>query len=366
MAVQTRPSNAWRWTKCSAAPLFAHMAGPRPSSDAADEGTCAAWLADEMVKNGLVRAMDMVGEKCPDNGWEVDLEMAGHIQRYVDMIWAEGGQASSERHVVLSPLVQGTLDNCATYIDGMIRVRDLKYGFRLVEADAEQLVIYAGGLAAELLDQGHPIREIVTEIYQPRGFHADGIHRRQSWTPAQIFERCRWIAQRAEECHKPNPVATAGPWCLECDGAAGCITLHNTAYNLVTHHADTKHREMDGHALGSALGKIREIKAIVEAATKALETEALARHTRGDRIHGWGRKERFGHRKLTKSRAAVKALTGVDPVVEKEMTPAQLEGSGVSSRKVDMVSHKPSIGFKLEKLNPRDLAKEFPQSTQGN
>lgn len=365
MEVQTRPSGAWRWVKCSAAPQFATRSRPQETNDAALEGQCAAWLADEMVKNDMPSARAMVGQKCPENDWPVDLEMAGHIQRYVDMIRADGGQISSERHVTLSALVAGTLDNSATFINGIIKVRDLKYGFRLVEATAEQLVIYAGGLATEMIDQGHPVREIITEIYQPRGFHADGIHRRQSWTPAEIFERCVWIAQRAEECHKPNPCATAGAWCLECDGASGCVALQNTAVNLAIHHADTKHREMDGYELGSALGNIREIKKIIEAAAKALETEALARNKIGEEINGWGRKERFGHRKFNKSRQAIKAMTGIDPVIDKEMSPAQLIGAGAKQRLVDMASHKPSIGFKLEPLNPRDLLKEFPQPTKG-
>ena len=34
MTIETRPSAAYRWTKCSAAPLFASRAGPQPASAA--------------------------------------------------------------------------------------------------------------------------------------------------------------------------------------------------------------------------------------------------------------------------------------------------------------------------------------------
>ena len=47
--IETRPSAAHRWTKCSAAPLFASRAGPQPTSDPAREGTCAAWVAELML-----------------------------------------------------------------------------------------------------------------------------------------------------------------------------------------------------------------------------------------------------------------------------------------------------------------------------
>lgn len=360
--VQTRPSGAWRWTKCSAAPLFASRAGPQPSNDAADEGTCAAWLADDMLKKGVKYARDYVGQKCPENDWPVDLEMAGHVQGYVDMVRAEGGLTSSERHVKLSPLVEGTLDNCATFLDGTIRVRDLKYGFRLIETDAEQLVIYAGSLAAELISQGASVARIVTEIYQPRGFHKDGIHRRQEWSLQEIWDRCNWIIHRAELCHQPNPPATPGPWCLECDGATGCVALHNTVSNMIVEVQSSDHREMTPAELAARLGHLRKVKAVIDAASKALEAEALSRHKTGQSIPNWGMVERFGHKKLTNSREAIRALTGIDPVKEKLMSPAELLAAGATQRQIDMVSIKPSIGFKLEPLDPRDLLKQFPQT----
>ena len=49
MTIETRPSAAHRWTKCSAAPLFASRAGPQPTSDPAREGTCAAWVAELLL-----------------------------------------------------------------------------------------------------------------------------------------------------------------------------------------------------------------------------------------------------------------------------------------------------------------------------
>lgn len=353
--IQTRPSGAHRWTRCSAAPLFAQRAGPQPDSDPAREGTCAAWVADTVCKGDAPDAYSMIGQ-FHANGWEVDTDMAAHVQDYVDMIHAEGGAISTERHVTLSPLVAGTLDNAA--VDGpTLTVRDLKYGYRLVEADTEQLVIYAGGLLKELSG----ITRIVTEIYQPRGFHADGIHRRHVWTVQEIKERCDWIVARAEMCHAPNPVATPGKHCQDCDGAAGCEALFATAASAVAMIESTGHRDKTPTEVSEGLRFVQWAADIVKAAAGAAESEAMARHMAGEHIPGWGLKERKGHSKLTAPREAVKALTGVDPVKEVPMTPTDLKKAGVHERQLKIITTRPTIGHKLVPLDNKDLQRQFKE-----
>ena len=361
--VETRPSGANRWTKCSAAPLFASRSKPQPDSDPARQGTCAAWVAELMLKNQILRATDLVDEHHA-NGWQVDLEMCGHVQGYVEMIRAEGGLISTERHVRLSPLVAGTLDNAASCLNGVLKLRDFKYGFKLIEPDSAQLVIYAGALMDELMSQGVPVREIWTEIYQPRGFHPDGIHRYMKWSPVDLGARCEWIKQRAEECHKPNPVATPGTHCIDCEGATGCATLQMTAVNLLTYVNDTRFSEKTPQELSNQLTFLREAKKIIDAAASATETESLTRFKSGERMPGYYLKERFGHKKLTASRNTVKAMTGIDPVKEVLMSPAELKAAGASDRQLKALSHKPSIGHKLSPLDQDELKREFERKTE--
>ena len=372
--VETRPSGANRWTKCSAAPLFASRSPEQPDNDPAREGTCAAWVAELVLKNQVLRATDLLGE-CHANGWQVDLEMCGHVQGYVDMIRADGGLISTERHVRLSPLVAGTLDNAASFINipaptngpphVVLRVRDFKYGFKLIEPDSPQVVIYAGALMNESIAQGMQVREVWTEIYQPRGFHPDGIHRRKKWDPAELSAQCEWIKQRAEECHKPNPVATPGSHCIDCEAATGCATLQMTAVNILTHVNDDRFSEKTPQELSNQLTFLREAKKIVTAATSATETEALTRHQSGERIPGYYMKERFGHKKLTAGRNAIKALTGVDPVKEVLMSPAELKAAGVNDRQLSLLSRKPPIGHKLEPLDQDELKRDFERKQDG-
>lgn len=355
--IQTRPSGAHRWTRCAAAPAFASRVEPQPDSDPAREGTCAAWVADNVLKGEALKAADLIGT-CHANGWEVDAEMAGHVQNYVDMIREAGGFISAERHVTLSPLVAGTLDNSASALDGTLYVRDLKYGFRLVEADTEQLVIYAGALLNEL--QG--ITRVVTEIYQPRGFHVDGIHRSHEWTAEEIRQRCEWIIERAEMCHAPDPVATPGKHCMNCEGAAGCEALAATSANLVVMAESAGHRHRTPQEVAQGLTFAQWAYDIIKAAKDAAESEATARLMSGEYIPGWGLKERLGHTKLTASREAVKAMTGIDPVKDAPMTPSELKAAGVTDRQMKLITMRPVIGHKLSPLNDKDLQRQFKET----
>ena len=361
--IETRPSGAHRWTQCSAAPLFAARAGPQPDNDAAREGTCAAWAADVLLKTGpILKAVDLLNETHP-NGWKIDLEMCGHVQSYVDMIRAEGGLISSERYVALSSRVAGTLDSSASMVDGTLRVRDFKYGYRLIEPDSPQLVIYAGALMAET--QG--VTEIWTEIYQPRGFHPEGIHRCRHWTPAELTERCEWIIERAELCHQPEPPATPGPHCEYCEGATGCAALHATAKTLYAIVSDTRHREMTASELAEELTFLTQAEKIIKAAKSAIDAEAMARVKAGERLPGYGVNERRGHRKFTVTDRTIQAITGIDPYTRKLMTPPELKAEATSKgvktsvidRQLKTLTERPVIGHKLERLNPKDLEREF-------
>lgn len=363
--LETRPSGAGRWVNCSLAPTLAASAKPQPDSDEAREGTCAAWLAELILNGQVFLAAHMIGE-FHANGWEIDAEMAGHVQEYVDMVRARGGKQWAEHRVRLSDKVAGTLDS-GTYVPETrtLFVTDLKYGFRLIEADAYQLTIYASALAEELWKEGWEIDRVVTAIYQPRGFHVDGIYREKIWDLRELWRVGAWIAQRAEDAHAPNPIATPGAYCRDCEGATRCQAITSTTYDLFTVISDARHRDMTQDEIAKELQFLRMAKKIVDARTSAVETEALARHMSGKIVPGHMLKERLGKRKFTAPRGAIKFLTGIDPVKEAEMSPAELKAAGASDRQIKALSDRPRIGHKLEPIKPEDLKRQFGENAHG-
>lgn len=360
--IETRPSNSYRWVPCSAAPLHASTAEPQPESDPAREGTCAAWCAEHVMTGCAPDAYSMIGI-CHTNGWEIDDEMAGHVQDYVDICLATPGQHFTEQHVRLSDRIAGTLDSATLTDDGVLIVRDLKYGRRLVECDTPQLIIYAGAMLS-IVGQVH---EVWTEIYQPRGYHHDGIHRRKKWTAREIWEACQHIDGRAQLCYLPRPTATPGTHCLDCEGADGCAALQATAANIVAMVERPDHRQKTPQEMAEGLSFMRWAEKLVKAAAQAAETEALARHMRGDRLPGWGVTEKLGNRQVTANADTVRAMTGKDPMAGKnvKLTIADLKRAKLTDAQIELFTDRSTTGHKLEPLNTDALARRFnkPEET---
>jgi len=351
--IETRPSAAHRWTKCSAAPLFASRAGPQPTSDAAREGTCAAWVAELMLTDQPVN-VGMTHE----NGWEVDAEMIGHIQAYADICREDSGAMWVEERITLTDRIAGTPDCVTLDGDGVLTVRDLKYGFRLVSPDSPQLIIYAAALL-----QPEPVHTIRTEIYQPRGFHRDGPRRWIDWTPDEIRTAAAWIIERADECYKPDPIATPGEHCLYCAGASGCVALQQTTATALTIAEMTGHRDRSPDEMSQALHFYRNAVEIITAAAKATEAEAEARLKRGERLPGWGLTPRLGNTRVKATPDAIKALTGLDATKTVPMNVGDLRAAGLTDAQLSIITERPNIGHRLEPLDQETLIRQLNRST---
>lgn len=358
-----RPSQASYWGKCAAFQRFtAHMVEQEPS-DAAREGTCAAWVAEVVLTGDATHCDDMVGKTHP-NGWMVNEEMAADVQEYVTLVQSYGGEVLAEEAICASekPLIEGTLDSSITSVnDGILRIIDLKYGRRIIEPTAAQLVCYGYGKMMKL--PTGTVREIHLSIYQPRGFHKDGIYRTRVISPEQLHAEFVKLWEMAFEGEKPDSLATPGPHCADCDAAAGCEALAHTAYNLVSVVQSREHRDMTPQELSRELDFMNECKKTINARFKAIEAEAEARAKR-ESIPGWGLVPKKGNRVFTTSGATVQLLTGIDPWEKKLCTPAELERRGATKDQLESITKHPVTSHKLTRITGDDIASMF-NATKG-
>lgn len=357
--VNLRPSASYRWTRCPASPSFEERTTPEPDSDAAREGTCAAWVADCVLKDIAPSTKEMVGLTHP-NGWLVTPDMAFHIQRYVDLIRSYGGSVSAEQFVRLTDFIAGTLDTsiAAEAEASILRVKDLKYGMQIVEVfENPQLLIYAG---AELMRLGHPphVTEVEVAIYQPRAFHPEGIHRVWKMTTAELWERLRWIVERGNECQKPNPIATPGPQCDHCKARSSCAALAFSNYRNFQIVEDHRQRHMTAEELTAELDFLDDASRLLKARKSAVEAEALQR-MKTEHITGWTVESGKGNRVFKYDPETVRVMTGFDPSKVVTVTPAELERMGASPDAVNALSRRPDTGFKLKRMTKNYLAKVF-------
>lgn len=298
------PSSAHRWLACPGS-VALETTCKDESSDFADEGTAAHELAAMALTAGNDAAAYLGGIITVNgNGYTVDADMAGHVQKYIDYVRALGGELMVEQRLSIAHLTgeenaKGTSD-AVVMLGNEIVIVDLKYGrgVRVDAEDNEQLQIYA--LAAlyefEFLGDFHTARMV---IVQPRLDHISEWARNVSDLQTTFAER---VARGAERCFAAleyignygelhNKYLNPGnDQCRFCRAKAICPTL--TEHVLATvaddfvdvaqpvapqiEHAAA--RTFDNANLGNLLGSVDLIEMWCKAIRAKAEAELLAGH----------------------------------------------------------------------------------------
>lgn len=227
------PSSAAAIVACPARVLMCagigrHMDG---DTEVRDQGTAAHEVAEIWSVQGL---MPEVGNPT-SNGVLVTEHMQQTAMAWRDHVSSWGIPAHFERKYTIPqvPRCHGTADGSGVDIaQRVIRVADLKYGYRAVEPLCHQLACYAGGVAA---DAGLPLDETTTvhlSIYQPRAWHRAGPLRTVTVTGAQVAELLREVADAAYQALSPEPEARPGTHCATCAGRTRCKAGREYAHNF--------------------------------------------------------------------------------------------------------------------------------------
>lgn len=192
------PSSAHRWMQCAGS-MILEKGFPDSSSEHADEGTAAHFLASEcleqskdatdflnqiiVVSNGSTWwAKETESKESPF--FTVDLEMSEYIQIYLDAVRSQAvsNELLVEQRVDFSSFI-GTENAFGTsdviiLTENEIQVHDLKYGRGVkVNADGnEQLKLYALGALNNFGAFGD-FKQVRNVIHQPRlGHHSEAVY----------------------------------------------------------------------------------------------------------------------------------------------------------------------------------------------
>lgn len=356
-----RPSKSPFWSKCAAYVSFTKDV-PKKPNDAAREGTATMSVIEGVLKGDSSTAIDYEGET-HRNGWLITKDMCDDAQDFIDWVRAFGGQIECEQFVVAdtSPDIAGTLDtrtliNATTPgISGILHVIDFKYGHRPVEVKHNpQLVIYGYGEAKRIGWTG----DIKTWIYQPRCVHRHGVARSHLYTGEQIAYEFEKLRNMAIEGAKPNPTATPGKHCRDCEVASKCVALTETTYDFIDVVQSRDLHDMTPQQLSQELKLIDTVEATIKARFDAVKTEAQER-IKNENIPGWGMSQKYGHCKFSADPITILMKTGVDPWDKKLASPAEVERRGANKEIMKTLTTQPKTGMKLHRIDGDDIAAMF-------
>lgn len=357
--MQCNPSNAYRWMNCAVYPWFAAQCEPTPQTDAMREGTCAAWVAEMVLKGHHATAKDLAGKTHP-NGWVVTPDMVNNVQGYIDHIRSLGGQIATEQNVRLGQHIEGRLDTSNHVVNHVLYIRDYKNGLEIVEIeDNPAMIIYGAGEYLRLNDPS--ITHVDLGIYQPRAFHPDGILRTWPLTVAELMVHAQKLVDASERVQQPNPLATPGPWCSRCEAATSCAALSLSLYKGYAYIEDSRQRHMTREELVRELDALDMIATALKARKGAVEAEAEQRIAKGEHLPGWHMEQGYGNRFFTVPPAVVTLLTGINATDEKTKTPAEMERLGASPAVIKQIAVTPRTSAKLKRIPKGYFEKVFKQ-----
>jgi len=394
-------SGSTRWLNCPGS-LAVSQGIPSRSGMAAKRGTAAHAVAARILEgddttDAFTEALGQV-EAADGQRIEIDEELAGQIEQYVEYVRGIAGQRMVEVKSMYGPAIGledktawGTADAVIIQPDDTIHVVDLKTGRGYVQAPGNtQLLLYAAGVIHSLQAVGTEPSRIVLHIVQP------AVHAQPStWelTPEEFAEevgKLKASAQKAMQAFKSFPGREAGdvmlkPWaakfitpqedaCRWCPAAAGCKALADVVpSDLGTEYVPL----LATVGLNAAMARIP----LIEIYVKAVQEEAYRRASLGE--PGLAFKlvlGREGNRKFGEEQEALDGLRnlGVDDEIllstPSLRSPAQIEKDLKKAKRKDVIeamTHwivrapaKPTlvpVGDPREPWTENNVKDEFPE-----
>jgi hypothetical protein len=318
-----------------------------------------------MVLSGQAPDTTSLVDRFAPNKVCITAEMADHVDTYINHIRSRALPTQHIEFPVRFNLttgidVVGTSD--AVGYDGeTLYVDDLKFGYRLVDAqDNWQLLAYAMGAVITLHPDPLPER-VIMSIVQPRPYHPKGTVRSWELPYAALNEKFNQLVAAAQRALEPNAVAQTGEHCGYCAAFLECPAARNAGYNAVDVACWGSNEKVTPESISTELTVLKRVKAVIDARFAAFEAEAKERIRAGAVVPGWGVERSFGHTKWldTATPDMLEMMTGKVLTEKKLITPAAAKRAGVDEAVLKTFTYRPDNGFKLVPVDVDRQAKEM-------
>lgn len=347
-----------RFMACQGSRKMFRSVPPSPDGDMTtrDEGNAAHWLIAQ-VASGQHTIEELIDRKAP-NGVYIDAAMAEFVGEYLDAIGINGEFEVETSFGTDAYRVNARADHIHfDPVDGVLRIRDFKYGWRTVEPEMHwTLIAHAIGFCAS-----HQItpRTVEFTIHQPRPHHRDGKIREWQINYAQLMVL---QAQLVAALTMPSDELHTGPQCDTCPALATCPAARNASYNAIDL-ADTVFNEnVSNTELTFHIDQLRRAQSLIEARLKGSEELAVHRLRNGQPLDNYSVEQTLTNRQWKKGIDVdvLNVLTGKNCAAKaKAITPAALEKLGVDKETVASLCERIPTGFKLVRVSAAAKARKI-------
>lgn len=301
MTIKLRPSAASRWINCPASVKLCEGIPYQPAGEAAQIGTAIHAVAETCILTG-VSPVDFIGKTI--EGITITSQNADFAQQHVNHIRdleLRLGTLKVEQYVTAYKSdkldLGGTADVLAySYEKDTLVIADLKTGRGYVDADSDQMKIYAIGAMRELKTEFTNIELAIIQPHhgEPRTHHIK-FKELNEWAAKNLTPA---LVAIAEGSTTPTPTEKACQWCP----AKATCPAHVEQFNEVAQQPAM--HTMTEDELAAMLAKVD----VVEDYIKALRKYATDRLEEGAVIRGWQMQPKRAQRKWKDEAAAVEAL----------------------------------------------------------
>jgi len=301
MKIKLRPSAASRWINCPASVKLCENIPYQPAGEAAQIGTAIHAVAETCILTG-VSPYDFVGKEV--EGIFITDNNADFAQKHVDHIRdleLRLGSLKVEQYVTAYKSdkidLGGTADVMAYNVEqDTLVIADLKTGRGYVDADSDQMKIYAIGAMRSLKEEFKNIELAIIQPHhgEPRT-HKMTFKELNDWTAKNLTPAIKSIG---EGTTTPTPSEKACQWCP----AKATCPAHVEQFNEIA--AQPPMHEMTEETIGAMLAKVD----MVEDYIKALRKYATERLEGGAVVRGWQLQPKRALRKWKDEQAAADAL----------------------------------------------------------
>jgi len=310
--LKLRPSSASRWIACPASARLSTLVPYQESGEAAKIGTAIHALAETCFQLDT-DPMKFVGQVV--EGITMTEENCSFALEHLQAIWAiqdELGHVKVEQLFKLYQTpqfsLQGTADVVGRSVEKLI-IADLKTGRGYVDADSEQMKIYALGA---LMDNNHKPREVELQIIQPH--HGEKRIHRMSVDELGVWETevlLPAINDAVSDAPRYNPSESACQWCP----AKHICSAQKEQFDIVAAQPDItimskdEIKEVMLSLTPAQISAILDRAPMVEKFIEAVKEYATKQMQDGAVLPGWQLQPKRASRKWIDSTTARQALT---------------------------------------------------------